>query len=77
MSKKPKTKKPGVVEKIIKEPQVEKAEISVEGADHLYREIRIENRLHDEDGQEVKLKKGAHVEVIVEAEVKDTVKSNE
>jgi uncharacterized protein YfaS (alpha-2-macroglobulin family) len=74
MSKKPKTKKPGYVEKIIKPPVgPEKAEISVHGADDLYREIRIENRLHDENGKEVKLKQGAHVEVIVEADDKDTV----
>jgi uncharacterized protein YfaS (alpha-2-macroglobulin family) len=74
MTKKPKIKKPGYVEKIIKQPQgQEKAEISVQGADDLYREIRIENRLHDENGKEVKLKQGAHVEVIVEADDKDTV----
>jgi uncharacterized protein YfaS (alpha-2-macroglobulin family) len=46
----------------------EKAEIGVEGADHLYREIRIENKLIDENGKEVKLKEGATVEITVEAE---------
>lgn len=76
MTEKPSTTKPGVVEKIIKpvvpnEP--EKAQIAVEGADHLYREIRIENTLMDEHGKEVKLKEGAEVEVIVEADPKDTV----
>jgi anti-sigma B factor antagonist len=45
----------------------EKAEISVEGADELYQEIRIENALTDEHGDEVRLEKGAHVEVTVEA----------
>jgi hypothetical protein len=50
----------------------EKAEIAVEGADHLYREIRIENRLEDGDGKKVKLKQGAHVDVTVEAEDTDT-----
>jgi uncharacterized protein YfaS (alpha-2-macroglobulin family) len=74
--KKSKTTKPGTVEKIIKSPypQVpEKAEIAVEGADHLYREIRIENTLVDEKGKKVKLKEGAVVDVIVEADSKDTV----
>jgi hypothetical protein len=77
--KKPKTTKPGTVEKIIKSPfpQVpEKAEISIEGADHLYREIRIENTLEDEKGKRVKLKEGAQVEVTVEADPKDTVPKN-
>jgi hypothetical protein len=52
----------GEVEKIIKSPdpsEPEKAEISVEGADTLYQEIRIENSLTDENGNEVRLKKGA------------------
>ena len=74
--KKPKTTKPGTVEKIIKSPfpQVpEKAEISIEGADHLYREILIENTLEDERGNKVKLKVGAQVDVTVEADPKDTV----
>jgi hypothetical protein len=77
--KKPKTTKPGTVEKIIKSPfpQVpEKAEISIEGADHLYREIRIENTLEDEKGKRVKLKEGAQVNVTVEADPKDTVPKN-
>jgi uncharacterized cupredoxin-like copper-binding protein len=67
---------PGTVQKIIKPPHPdlpEKAEIAVEGADELYREIRIENTLTDEKGNEVKLKPGASVEVTVEAEPKDTV----
>jgi hypothetical protein len=74
--KKPKTTRPGTVGKIIKSPfpQVpEKAEISIEGADHLYREIRIENTLEDENGKKVKLKEGAQVDVTVEADCKDTV----
>jgi len=76
MSKKPKTQRQGKVQKIIKSvipDQPEKAEIAVEGADHLYREIRIENRLEDEHGNEVKLKEGADVEVVVEADVDATV----
>jgi hypothetical protein len=73
---KPKSTKPGTVEKIIKSPypdEPEKAEISIEGAEPLYREIRIENTLEDENGKKVKLKEGAHVEVTVEANVKETV----
>jgi hypothetical protein len=52
----------------------EKAQISVEGADHLYREIRIENKLTDENGGEVKLKPGATVDVTVQADPEDTAK---
>lgn len=75
MSEKPSVTLPGTVEKIIKSPHrgiSEKAEIAVEGADPLYREVRIENRLTDEDGREVKLKQGAIVEVTVEADPSDT-----
>jgi hypothetical protein len=72
---KPNVTLPGTVQKII-EPfhssMPEKAEIAVHGADDLYREIRIENALTDEKGNQVKLKKGAHVEVTVEAEPADT-----
>jgi len=45
----------------------EKAQIAVEGADELYKEIRIANNLTDENGDEVRLKQGAKVEVTVEA----------
>lgn len=63
---------PGVVQKIIERPaEPKKAEIAVEGADPLYREIRIENSLEDEDGREVELKPGAEVDVIVEADPED------
>jgi hypothetical protein len=51
---------PGTVEKIIPPitpSQPEKAQISVEGADDLYKEIRVENTLQDESGNEVALKK--------------------
>ena len=77
--KKPKTTKPGTVEKIIKSPfpQVpEKAEIAIEGADPLYKEIRIENTLRDEKGKKVKLKEGVRVDITVEADRKDTVPKN-
>jgi hypothetical protein len=38
----------------------------------LYREIRIENTLTDENGRKVALKPGAEVQVTVEAEPKAT-----
>ena len=66
---------PGTVEKII--PAIgnlvpEKAQIKVDGADYLYREIRIDNTLEDADGNPVSLKKGAEVDVTIEADAKDT-----
>jgi hypothetical protein len=67
---------PGTVDKIIPSPrsrQAEKAHIAVDGADRLYRYLRIENTLTDENGDDVKLKKGAHVEVTVEAKRVKTV----
>ncbi len=73
--RKAKTKKAGRVQKIIKPlypSQPEKAEISVEGADHLYREIRIDNAMEDENGKTVKLKEGAEVNVVIEADKNDT-----
>jgi hypothetical protein len=74
---KPSTTLPGIVEKVIKprDPRdPEKAQIVVERADHLYREIRIDNTLNDANGQEVALKPGAPVEVTVAADAEDTVK---
>jgi len=71
MSEKPSTTLPATVEKIIKPlspKDPEKAQIAVEGADHLYRELRIENSLTDENGHKVRLKQGAEVEVTIEAE---------
>jgi hypothetical protein len=62
---------PGTVEKIIPPitpNQPEKAQIAVEGAEDLYREIRVENTLQDESGNEVALKKGAKVDVTIEAD---------
>jgi hypothetical protein len=46
----------------------EKAQISLEGADHLYREIRVPNRLIDHNGNKVKLKQGEKIEVTIHAE---------
>lgn len=75
MAEKPNATHPGTVQRIIKSPfpeEPEKAEITVEGADHLYKEIRIENTLKTPDGRPVALKEGAEVEVIIEADPKDT-----
>ena len=66
------TKLSGTVEKLIKphpsslEP--EKAQIAVEGADHLYRELRVPNKLTDAEGKNVKLKEGTEVEVKIESD---------
>ncbi len=63
---------PGKVEKVINphpsSGEPEKAQIAVEGADHLYREIRVPNRLVDANGHKVKLKEGAEVDVKIEAD---------
>jgi hypothetical protein len=70
---------PGTVEKVIPpiipvEP--EKAQISVQGADDLYKEIRVENTLQDENGKPVALKPGAEVDVTITAD-KAAVKPKE
>jgi predicted DNA-binding antitoxin AbrB/MazE fold protein len=75
MSEKSSSTLSATVEKVIKplsprEP--EKAQIAVEGADHLYRELRIENTLTDENGNKVRLKQGAEVEVTIEADARAT-----
>jgi hypothetical protein len=46
----------------------------LDGADDLYKEIRIENTLVDKNGEEVSLKEGAQVEVTIEAEHKETTR---
>jgi len=59
---------PGKVAKIIRSrKQPEKAQIAVDKAAPWFRNLRIENSLTDQHGDEVKLKKGAHVEVTVAA----------
>ncbi len=64
---------PGIVHKVIPSPrpnQPEKSQITVDGADHRYRDLRIEKTFTDEHGDDVSLKKGARVEVTVTAEPK-------
>jgi hypothetical protein len=66
----------GKVEKLIhphpSSGEPEKAQIAVEGADHLYREIRVQNSLTDENGRKVKLEKGAEVDLKIEADSRVT-----
>ena len=67
-TERPSVTMPGTVDKIIPSPRPsrpEKAQIAVDGADNLHRDLRFENTLTDEYGDDVKLKKGAHVEVTV------------
>lgn len=66
MTEKPSATLAGTVEKttaLPSEPEI--AQILIEGADPSYREIRIENKLIDDDGEEVHLKPGAKVHVKV------------
>ena len=63
----------GTVEKIVppsRPNQPEQAQIALDGAERGYRDLRIENALIDEHGDDVKLKKGGHVEVTVRGESK-------
>jgi hypothetical protein len=67
---------PGTVDQIIPSlhlSQPEKASIAVDGADRRYRNLRIENTLIDENGDDVRLEKGAHVEVTVTADRKISI----
>ena len=67
----------GTVEKVIKpfvQSEPEKVEISIAEADHLYREIRVENVVTDENGEKASLKPGAKVDLVVEADSNATVK---
>lgn len=67
----------GKVAKVIKAPhpnQPEMAQIEITEAEHLYREVRIENRVTDEHGEIEVLKPGADVDVIVEAGANATMK---
>ncbi len=69
----PSTVLPGTVEKIIPShgpSQPEKAQIAVDGTRHRVGDLRIDSRLTDENGDDVRLKKGAHVEITVTAEAK-------
>jgi len=71
-NEKPAVTLPGVVEKIVKPitpSEPEKAQIAIQGADDLYKEIRVENTLKNAAGEKVRLKPGAEVDVTVEAPI--------
>ena len=76
MSKR-KRKMRGKVQKVI-EPALpsepEKAQIGIEEADELYQEIRVENVVTDEKGKNARLKIGADVDVVIEADTDATTK---
>jgi len=66
----PSTSMSGTVDKIIPSPcpsQSQNAQIDVDGPDHRSQDLRVENTLTNEHGDEVRLKKGVHVEVTVTA----------
>jgi hypothetical protein len=49
------------------------AEVAVDGAEDLYREIRVENTLRDKNGGDVRLKPGARVKVTIKVERPATI----
>jgi hypothetical protein len=62
---------PGKVEKIFPAYAAnrrETAQVAVDGADELYKELRVENKLQDGAGNSVSLKKDAEVEVTITAD---------
>jgi predicted DNA-binding antitoxin AbrB/MazE fold protein len=76
MTAKPRVTLPATVEKVIKPlfpKEPEKVQLEVQGADHLYRELRIENALTDRAGDKVRLREGAEVEITVEADSSATI----
>jgi hypothetical protein len=69
-TQRPNTTLPGIVETIIESPhpnEPEKVQIAIKGADDRYREVRIENALKDENGDEVSLNPGSRVKVTIKA----------
>ena len=80
MGRKKRQKLHGTVEKIIKplaprEP--EKAQIAIVEGETLYREIRVDNVVADDEGGKARLKPGAEVDVILEADSNATIKMPE
>jgi hypothetical protein len=77
VTKRKRRKMRGTVQEVLKpllSDEPEKAQISVHEAEELYREIRIESVLIDETGEKVRLKPGADVDVVVEADTDATIK---
>jgi hypothetical protein len=59
----------GTVKKVIKPAhptQAEKAQIDITEADDLYREIRVDNVLTDDEGKKERLEPGDEVDVTIE-----------
>jgi hypothetical protein len=78
ISERPSTTMLGTVDRIIPSlrPSLpEKAQIVVDGPGHRKQDLRIENTLTDENGDDMKLKKGAHVDVTVTA--RDVIRRRE
>jgi len=69
---------PGTVEKVLAatHSEPEKMQISIDGCDELYSELRVENTLTNESGETVTLKRGARIEVTINADA-DAVKKPE
>jgi hypothetical protein len=61
---------PATVEKVLpaRDAEPEKIQISVDGCDELFSELRVENTLKNESGDSVTLKRGAHIEVTINAD---------
>ena len=79
MSRK-KRKMRGTVQEVIKPvvpSEPEKVQIDIDEADELYREIRVENVVADEKGQKARLKPGADVDVVIEADSDATTKKQD
>jgi hypothetical protein len=65
----------GTVSKVIKTYRgPEKAEIDINDAEDLYREIRVDNELIDDKGNKAALKPGAEVDIVIEADSDATMK---
>jgi hypothetical protein len=65
----------GTVEKVIHSihpSEPDKAQIAIEGAEELYREIRVPNTLQNGSGQKVPLEQGAEVDVTIQADANAT-----
>jgi CheY-like chemotaxis protein len=76
MSNKPSVTLPGTVDRLVRSPfpnEPDKAQIAVNGGDELYRELRIPTGLKNENGGDVDLKLGGHVEPTIETCAKDTI----
>jgi len=68
---KPSKTLPAVVNKIVRSllpDQPDEVEISISGAEDLFREIRIENSFTNVDGRLIALTSGVHLDVTFEAE---------